>query len=210
MSPDINPLFILFAAIFTNNIILSNFLGLCSFVALSKRIEVSLGMGFSVTFVSTFTTALNWLIYTYVLKENALEWIIGSYASQVNLEIFTFIIFIAVIAAFVQLVEMTIERFFRPLYYSLGIFLPLITVNCAILGVSLFMIIRHYTFLQSIAYGFGSGAGYTLAIVIMAGIRRKLRFSNIPKSLEGIGITMIITGIMAMAFMAFNGIAKVQ
>jgi Na+-transporting NADH:ubiquinone oxidoreductase subunit E len=210
MNPDINPLIILLAAIFTNNILLSNFLGICSFVALSKRMDVSLGMGMAVTFVSTFTSAINWVVYTWFLKKGSLIWIFGDLGKNINLEIFSVIVFIAIIAAFVQIVEMIMERHFRSLYHSLGIFLPLITVNCAILGISLFMIVRNYTFFQSIAFGFGSGLGYTLAIVLMAAIRRKLRYSNVPLPLEGIGITMITTGIMAMAFMAFSGLVTVQ
>ncbi len=210
MAPAINPLIILFAAIFTSNIILSNFLGICSFVALSKRVEVSFGMGMAVTFVSTTTAGLNWLIHTMVLRPGALTWLLGDTASGISLELFSVIVFIAVIAAFVQIVEMVMERFFRALYHALGIFLPLITVNCAILGVSLFLVVRRYTFFQSLAYGFGSGAGYTLAIVLMAAIRRKLRYSAVPRPLQGIGITMIVTGIMAMAFMAFNGMVRVQ
>jgi Na+-transporting NADH:ubiquinone oxidoreductase subunit E len=203
-----NPLIILFAAIFTNNIIFANFLGMCSFVALSKKIEISLGMGMAVTFVSTITSAINWGIYNYFLKDGATTWLLGSVGNEINLEIFTFISFIAVIAAFVQIVEMAIEKFSTSLYHAMGIFLPLITVNCAILGVSLFMIIREYTFIQALTYGFGAGAGYTLAILTMAGIRKKLRYSNIPAPLEGIGITMITTAIMAMAFMGFNGMVN--
>ncbi|MBU1536415.1 NADH:ubiquinone reductase (Na(+)-transporting) subunit E [Myxococcota bacterium] len=210
MTPQIHPLIILFAAIFTNNILLTNFLGICSFVALSKRLDVAFGMGMAVTFVSTFTAGINWLIHHFVLQKGALVWLLGDRGRDLSLDLFSVIIFIAVIAAFVQIVEMVMERFFRSLYQALGIFLPLITVNCAILGVSLFLTVRHYSFLQSVAYGFGSGAGYTLAIVLMAALRRRLRYSNIPKPLEGIGITMIVTGIMAMAFMAFNGMVAVQ
>ncbi len=210
MTPDIHPLVILFAAIFTSNILLTNFLGICSFVALSKRLDVSFGMGTAVTFVSTATAALNWLIHSHFLRPGALSWLLGDRATGISLEIFSVIVYIAVIAAFVQVVEMTMERFFKALYQALGIFLPLITVNCAILGVSLFLTVRHYSFLQAVAYGFGSGVGYTLAIVLMAALRRRLRYSNIPAPLQGIGITMIVTGIMAMAFMAFNGMVAVQ
>ncbi|HKL43214.1 MAG TPA: Rnf-Nqr domain containing protein [Clostridia bacterium] len=194
---EINPLVIFVASIFTNNMILANFLGMCSFIAVSNEIETSFSLGQAVTFVLTATSVLNYLIYHYVLV-------------PYNLEYLRFIIFIIVIAAFVQLVEMIIERYFENLYYSLGIFLPLITVNCAILGVSLFMIIRDYNLLQSLLFGAGSGIGWTLAIVAMAGIRKKLKTASIPKGLEGPGITLIITGIMALAFLGFSGIVKIQ
>lgn len=194
---DINPLVILVASIFTNNMILSNFLGMCSFIAVSNEIETSFSLGQAVTFVLTFTSLLNYLIYNYVLEPLGLEYL-------------RFIVFIIVIAAFVQLVEMIIERYFEPLYYSLGIFLPLITVNCAILGVSLFMIIRDYNLIQSVLFGLGSGLGWTLAIVALAGIRKKLKTAKLPKGLEGPGITLIITGIMALAFLGFSGIVQIQ
>ena len=194
---EINPLVIFVASIFTNNMILANFLGMCSFIAVSNEIETSFSLGQAVTFVLTATSVLNYLIYHYVLV-------------PYNLEYLRFIIFIIVIAAFVQLVEMIIERYFENLYYSLGIFLPLITVNCAILGVSLFMFIRDYNLLQSLLFGAGSGIGWTLAIVAMAGIRKKLKTASIPKGLEGPGITLIITGIMALAFLGFSGIVKIQ
>src|SRR5690606_7412485 len=194
---ELNPFIIFFAAIFTNNMILSNFLGMCSFIAVSKEIPTSLGLGQAVTFVLTFTTILNYLIYYYILEPLGLEYL-------------RFIVFIVSIAAFVQLLEMIVERYFPNLYYALGIFLPLITVNCAILGVSLFMIIREYTFLQSLGFGIGSGIGWTLAIVAMAGIRQRLREDSIPKGLQGPGITLIITGLMALAFVGFSGIVQIQ
>lgn len=194
---DINPLIIFVASIFTNNMILSNFLGMCSFIAVSNEIETSLSLGQAVTFVLTFTSLLNYLIYYYVLEPLGLEYL-------------RFIIFIIVIAAFVQLVEMIIERFFEQLYYSLGIFLPLITVNCAILGVSLFMVIRDYNLIQAVLFGAGSGLGWTLAIVSLAGIRKKIKNAKLPKGLEGPGITLIITGIMALAFLGFSGIVQIQ
>lgn len=194
---EINPMVIFFASIFTNNMILSNFLGMCSFIAVSSEIRTSLSLGQAVTFVLGCTTVLNYFIYNFVLVPLGLEYL-------------RYIIFIIVIAAFVQLVEMVIERYFEHLYYSLGIFLPLITVNCAILGVSLFMTIRNYDLLQSIGFGVGSGIGWTLAIVSMAGIRKKLKVSSIPKGLEGPGITLIITGIMALAFLGFSGIVQIQ
>ncbi|MGB3368822.1 MAG: Rnf-Nqr domain containing protein [Acidaminobacteraceae bacterium] len=194
---EINPLVIFFAAIFTNNMILSNFLGMCSFIAISSEIKTSLSLGQAVTFVLTFTTLLNYIVYHKVIV-------------PLGLEHLRYIVFIIIIAAFVQLVEMIIDRYFQTLYYALGIFLPLITVNCAILGVSLFMIIRDYTLLQSLAFGFGSGIGWTLAIVTMAGIRKKIKNNPLPKGLEGPGITLIITGLMALAFIGFSGIVQIQ
>lgn len=194
---EINPFVIFFAAIFTNNMILSNFLGMCSFIAVSKEIPTSLGLGQAVTFVLAFTSIINYLLYHYVLV-------------PLNLEYLRFIVFIISIAAFVQLIEMIVEKYFVNLYYALGIFLPLITVNCAILGVSLFMIIRDYTLLQTIGFSIGSGLGWTLAIVALAGIRQKLRKGSIPKGLEGPGITLIIIGLMALAFIGFSGIVQIQ
>ena len=170
---------------------------MCSFIAISKTIKASFGLGCAVTFVLTITTTSNWLIYHLLLKPLGLEYLY-------------FISFIMVIAALVQFVEMVIERYSPTLYYALGIFLPLITVNCAILGACLFSVVRHYTFVQTVAYGVGSGIGWTLAILGMAAIRQKLRFANVPKSLEGIGITMIITGLMAMAFTGFAGVVRIQ
>lgn len=194
---DINPWVIFFASIFTNNMIMANFLGMCSFIAVSSEIKTSLSLGQAVTFVLASTSVLNYFIYHLILKPLGLEYL-------------RFIVFIIVIAAFVQLVEMIIERYFESLYYSLGIFLPLITVNCAILGVSLFMIIRDYDLIQSFAYGVGSGLGWTLAIVAMAGIRQKIKNANVPQGLRGPGITLIITGIMALAFLGFSGIVQIQ
>lgn len=193
----ISPFIIFFAAIFTNNMILSNFLGMCSFIAISGEVKTSLSLGQAVTFVLTFTTLINYIVYNGILVPLGLEYL-------------RYIVFIIVIAAFVQLVEMIIDRYFQALYYALGIFLPLITVNCAILGVSLFMVIREYTLLQSLAFGIGSGIGWTLAIVTMAGIRQKIKNNPIPKGLEGPGITLIITGLMALAFIGFSGIVQIQ
>jgi len=195
--PNINPFVIFMASIFTNNMILANFLGMCSFIAVSKEIKTAWGLGQAVTFVLTGTSILNYLIYHYILV-------------PFNLEYLRFIVFIILIAAFVQLVEMIVERYLPTLYYSLGIFLPLITVNCAILGVSLFMIIRQYSLIQSAAFGIGSGIGWTLAIVALAGIRQKIKNAPVPKGLEGAGITLIITGLMALAFIGFSGIVNVQ
>ncbi|MDX9916567.1 MAG: Rnf-Nqr domain containing protein [Gudongella sp.] len=194
---EVNPMVIFIAAIFTNNMILSNFLGMCSFVAVSKEINTSLGLGQAVTFVLAGTTVINYLVYHYILV-------------PFNLEFLRFIVFIISIAAFVQLIEMILERYIPNLYYALGIFLPLITVNCAILGVSLFMIIRHYTFLQSFGFAVGSGIGWTMAIVSLAGIRQRLKKANVPKGLEGPGITLIVTGIMALAFIGFSGIVQIS
>lgn len=182
-----------FAAVFTNNILLTNYLGMCSFLGVSKEVRTALGLGIAVVFVTTFTSALNYLVYQYILIPFELAYL-------------RFIIFIVVIAAFVQLVEMVIERVSDRLYTALGIFLPLITVNCAILGVSLFMVIREYDFWTSLGYGFGSGLGWMLAILAMAGIRQtRMPRMRIPKGLEGAGIALVIAGIMALAFMGFNG-----
>lgn len=189
---------ILLAAIFTNNILLSNFLGMCSFLAVSKRVETAVGLGLAVVFVCTCTAALNWVIYYKLLNPDT-SWL------GIDLRFLSFILFIAVIAAFVQFVEMVIEKVSQTLYLALGIFLPLITVNCAILGACLLLIIREYDFVRSIAYGLGSGLGWMLAIVVIAGIRERLRFSHVPAALGQTGIVMIITGIMAMAFIGFAG-----
>lgn len=183
---------IFFAAVFTNNILLTNYLGMCSFLGASREIKTASGLGTAVVFVMAITSALNWIVYHYLLVPFGLEYL-------------RFIIFIVVIAAFVQLAEMIIERVSQRLYHALGIFLPLITVNCAILGVSLFMVIRSYGFWQSFAYGAGSGVGWALAILAMAGIRQKMAKSKIPRGLEGAGIALIIAGIMALAFVGFNG-----
>ncbi len=191
------PFAIFFASIFTNNILLANYLGMCSFLAVSKQVKTSLGLGVAVTFVMATTGVLNWLVYEYVL-------------SPLGLVYLRFIVFIVVIAAFVQLVEMIIERISETLYAALGIFLPLITVNCAILGVSLFMVIREYSLLQTFAFSLGSGLGWMLAILAMAGIREKIAKARIPKGLEGAGITLIITGMMALAFMGFNGMIQIN
>ena len=193
---DVGTLF--FAAIFTNNILLTNFLGLCPFLSISREVRSSLGLGAAVVFVMTCTSAPNYLVYYYLLV-------------PLNLVHFRFIVFIIVIAAFVQLVEISVERFFPALYFVLGIFLPLITVNCAILGASLFLIIRKYTLLQSIAYGAGSGIGWMLAIIAVGAAREKLqKTARLPRGLEGPAITLLITGLMALAFMAFSGMIQIQ
>lgn len=192
-------------AVFVENILLAFFLGMCSFLAVSKKVETALGLGIAVTFVLTITTPVNWLVNTYLLKEGALAWAWAP-LENVDLSFLEFITFIASIAAMVQLVEMIIDRFSPKLYAALGIFLPLIAVNCAILGASLFMVERDYTIGEAIVFGFGSGIGWLLAIVAMASIRTKIRYSNVPAGLKGLGITMLITGLMSMAFMLFSGI----
>ncbi|MCK5178775.1 MAG: NADH:ubiquinone reductase (Na(+)-transporting) subunit E [Candidatus Omnitrophica bacterium] len=191
-------------SIFVENILLAYFLGMCSFLACSKKVETAVGLGFAVIFVLTITTPTNWAINHFLLDKGALSW---AGLPEADLSFLSFIAFIAVIAAMVQIVEMVIDRFSPKLYTALGIFLPLIAVNCAILGAALFMAEREYTFGESIVFGMGSGIGWALAIVAMAAIRKKLEYSNIPKSLRGLGITMIITGLMAMAFMCFAGIS---
>ncbi|MCB9747134.1 MAG: NADH:ubiquinone reductase (Na(+)-transporting) subunit E [Candidatus Omnitrophica bacterium] len=190
-------------SIFIENILLAYFLGMCSFLACSKKIETAIGLGIAVTFVLTVTCPANWAINHYLLDKGALAW---AGLPEIDLSFLSFIAFIAVIAAMVQIVEMVLDRFSPKLYSALGIFLPLIAVNCAILGGSLFMAERGYNFPESVVFGFGSGAGWFLAIVAMAAIRAKLQYSHIPNSLKGLGITMIITGLMAMGFMCFAGI----
>ena len=190
-------------AIFIENILLAYFLGMCSFLAISKRVDTSIGLGFAVTVVLTITAPANWAIHNYFLQEGALTW---AGLPQVNLSYLNFIVFIAVIAAMVQLVEMILDRFSEKLYHNLGIFLPLIAVNCSILGGSLFLVEREYTFIESTVFGFGSGLGFFLAIASMSSIRYKLRYSNVPSKLKGLGITMLLTGLLSMAFMAFSGI----
>jgi Na+-transporting NADH:ubiquinone oxidoreductase subunit E len=201
MAPQIHWLLVMFAAVFTNNILLAYFLGLCSFLAVSKTLKTAYGLGLAVTFVTTCTAILNYGIYYLLLNPETS--VIG-----VDLTFLQYIVFIAVIAAFVQLVEMVIDKYSPTLYNALGIFLPLITVNCAILGTSVFMVIRNYTFIQAAGYGIGSGVGWLVVIVLIAGIRQQLRFANIPEPLKGVGITMIMTGLMAMAFLGFAGVAN--
>ncbi|NJL59524.1 MAG: NADH:ubiquinone reductase (Na(+)-transporting) subunit E [Desulfobacteraceae bacterium] len=190
-------------SVFVGNILLAYFLGMCSFLAVSKKMETAVGLGFAVVFVQTLTTPANWLVYRYLLAPGALSW---AGLPTVDLSFLKFIIFIAVIAAIVQIVEMVIDRYSPALYSALGVFLPLIAVNCAILGASLFMVERNYDFAETVVYGFGSGTGWMLAIVSMAAIRKKLRYADVPKGLQGFGITIIVTGLMAMAFMLFSGI----
>ncbi len=190
-------------SIFVGNILLAYFLGMCSFLAVSRRMETAVGLGCAVIFVLTITTPVNWLIYHYLLAPGALSW---AGLPDVDLSFLKFIIFIAVIAALVQGVEMIIDRFAPALYNALGVFLPLIAVNCAILGASLFMVERAYTFPEAVVFGTGSGIGWAVAIIAMAAIRRKMWYADIPQGLEGFGISMIVTGLIAMTFMIFSGI----
>jgi Na+-transporting NADH:ubiquinone oxidoreductase subunit E len=192
-------------AIFIENILLAYFLGMCSFLACSKKVDTATGLGLAVIFVLTITVPTNWAINNFLLKPGALSWINPNFAN-VDLSFLSLICFIATIASMVQLVEMVLDKFFPPLDHALCIFLPLITVNCSILGGSLFMVERNYTVVESTVYGFSSGIGWLLAIVSMAAIRKKLRYSHLPDGLKGLGITMVMTGLMAMAFMCFSGI----
>lgn len=194
---DMKIFYIFFASIFAHNIALTYFLGMCPFMAVSGKIRTAWGMGMAVTFVMTLAAAINWPINYFLLVPFRVEYL-------------QYIAFIVVIAAVVQIVEIVVEKFFPTLYITMGIFLPLITVNCAILGVPLFMILREYSYPVSIAFAVGSGLGWTVAIVAMASIRQKLRFGNVPKALQGPGITMIIAGIMAFAFMGFSGMVGIK
>jgi len=190
-------------AIFVENILLAFFLGMCSFLAVSKKIETAVGLGGAVIFVLVLTAPLNWTLHTFLLKKGALTW---AGLPSVDMSFLNFIVFIATIAASVQLVEMFLDRYSPTLYTALGIFLPLIAVNCAILGSSLFMVERSYNLPETVVFGAGSGIGWALAIIAMAAIRTKIRYSNVPPGLRGLGITMLITGLMALAFQSFAGI----
>jgi Na+-transporting NADH:ubiquinone oxidoreductase subunit E len=193
-------------SIFIENMIFAYFLGMCSYLAVSKTVKTAVGLGVAVVFVLAITVPINYLLDNYLLKPGALSWLGSDYAS-VDLSFLSFIMFIAVIASMVQLVEMVVEKFAPALYSALGIFLPLIAVNCAILGGSLFMQQKAFTGIsQAITYGFGSGIGWLLAIVAIAAIREKITYSNVPAPLKGLGITFIITGLMALGFMSFMGI----
>lgn len=192
-------------SIFVENMVFAYFLGMCSFLAVSKKVPTAFGLGLAVVFVLTITVPVNWLLLEHVLKEGALTWLGADFAT-VDLSFLQFIMFIAIIAAMVQLVEMVIEKFSPALYGSLGIFLPLIAVNCAILGSSLFMVQKEFTLPEATVYGFSSGIGWFLAIIALAAIREKLRYSNVPAPLKGLGITMIITGLMGLGFLSFIGI----
>ncbi len=190
-------------SIFIENMALALFLGMCTFLAVSKKVETAVGLGVAVVIVQTITIPVNNLIYTNILKEGALSW---AGLPDIDLTFLGLITYIGVIAAIVQILEMVLDKHFPKLYNALGIFLPLITVNCAILGGSLFMVERDYNFPQSIVYGLGSGIGWALAIIGLAGIREKMKYSNVPKGLRGLGITFIVAGLMAIAFMLFSGI----
>ncbi len=194
---NLSPWVIFFASIFTGNILLVYFLGMCSFLSVSSQVKTSFGLGMAVTFVLTLTAALNYIAYWYLLEPLGLDYL-------------RYIVFIVIIAAAVQLSELFIERYSESLYLNLGIFLPLITVNCAVLGVSLFMVIRQYSFIQSVLFGAGSGLGWMLAILALAGIRQRLNEKRIPEALQGPGIVIIIVGIMAMAFIGFSGMVQIQ
>ena len=190
-------------AVFIENMALAFFLGMCTFLAVSKRLETAVGLGLAVIVVQTITVPLNNIIYNYLLKEGALAWI-GLEGN--DLTFLGLITYIGVIAAAVQILEMALDRFVPKLYNALGVFLPLITVNCAILGGSLFMVEREYNFPESIVFGLGSGTGFALAIIALAGVRDKLKYSNVPAGLRGLGITFITVGLIAIAFMLFSGI----
>ena len=192
-------------AIFIENMALAFFLGMCSFIAVSRKVETAIGLGSAVIFVLTVTVPINNLVYSYLLKPGALAWLSPSLAEQ-DLTFLGFLTYIGTIAAIVQIVEMVLDRFFPALYNALGVFLPLIAVNSAILGASLFMVERNYNLGESLVYGFGSGTGWALAIIALAGIRERLRYNHIPAGLRGLGITFLLTGLMAMGFMAFAGI----
>ena len=193
-------------AIFVDNMIFAYFLGMCSYLAVSKKVSTAVGLGIAVIFVLTIIVPVNFLLENYILREGALSWLSPAFA-EVDLSFLSFILFIAVIASMVQLVEMTVEKFSPGLYNALGIFLPLIAVNCAILGGSLFMQERNFVGItEATVFGFGSGIGWFLAIVAIAAIREKIQYSNVPAPLKGLGITFIVTGIMGIAFMSFMGI----
>ncbi len=196
---------ILIKSIFVENVIFAFFLGMCSFLAVSKKIKTAFGLGVAVIFVMVLTTPLNWLILNKLLVPGVLAWVHPSMAS-VDLTFLAFILFISTIAGAVQLVEMVIEKYAPTLYNALGIFLPLITVNCSILGAALFMQEREYNFAETAVFSLGSGIGFFLAIVLLAAIRDRLKYSNIPEPLHGLGIAMIITALMGMAFLSFSGI----
>ncbi len=193
---------LLLRSIFLDNLALSFFLGICTFLAVLKRVDTALGVGIAMLAVQTVTVPVNNLIYTYLLAPGALEW---AGLGDVDLSFLRLIAFIGVIAAIVQVLEMTLEFHVPRLYRALGIFLPLITVNCAILGGSLFMVERSYSFVESVVYGFGSGAGWALAIVMFAAIRERLKYADIPRGLEGLGMNFVVAGIMSLGFLAFSG-----
>lgn len=191
-------------AVFVENMALAFFLGMCTFIAVSKKIKTALGLGIAVIVVQTITVPANNLILTYLLKPGALEWL--GFA-DVDLTFLGLLSYIGVIAAIVQILEMALDKYMPSLYNALGVFLPLITVNCAIMGASLFMVERDYNFSESVVYGIGSGAGWALAIVLLAGIRERLKYSDVPEGLKGLGITFITVGLMSLGFMSFSGVS---
>lgn len=191
-------------AVFVENMALAFFLGMCTFLAISKKIPAAIGLGIAVIVVQVVTVPVNNLLYTFVLREGALAW---AGFPDADLSFLGYLSYIGVIAAMVQILEMTLDRYFPALYNALGVFLPLITVNCAILGASLFMVERDYNFSESVVYGVGAGVGWALAIVALAGIREKLKYSDIPKGLEGLGITFVTVGLMSLGFMSFSGVS---
>ena len=195
-------------AVFIENMALTFFLGMCTFMACSKKVETAVGLGLAVIFVLGITVPLNNLVYNGLLKEGALAWVplLGPRLAEYDLSFLGFISYIGTIAATVQFLEMLLDRFVPKLYVALGVFLPLITVNCAILGASLFMVERDYNFTQSVVFGLGNGVGWALAVVALAAIREKMTYSNVPDGLRGLGITFIVTGLMAIGFLAFGGI----
>ena len=193
-------------AVFVENMALAFFLGMCTFLAISKKIQTSFGLGVAVIVVLAITVPVNNLIYTYLLKEGALAWAGEDFAS-VDLSFLGLLTYIGVIAAMVQILEMVLDKFFPALYNALGVFLPLITVNCAILGASLFMVERDYSFTESTVYGVGAGVGWALAITALAGIREKLKYSDVPDGLQGLGITFMTVGLMSLGFMSFSGVS---
>jgi len=190
-------------AAFVENLALAFFLGMCTFLAVSKRVETAIGLGVAVVAVQTITVPVNYLIYSYLLAPGALAW---AGLPDVDLSFLGLVSYIGVIAALVQILEMTLDRYVPKLYNALGIFLPLITVNCAILGGTLFMVERHYDLGESVVYGLGSGAGWAIALIALAGIREKLKYSDVPDGLQGLGITFIIVGLMSLGFMGFSGV----
>lgn len=195
---------IIINSVFIENILLIYFLGMCSFLSISKKVETSIGLGLAVIFVLSITAPANWAINEFLLADGALSW---AGLGHINLDFLQLIVFISVIAAMVQLVEMLMDRFSPALYVNLGIFLPLITVNCSILGTSLFLVEREYDLIESTVFGFGSGLGFFLAIVSLATVRKRMRYSNVPPTLRGVGMAMLLTGLISMAFLGFSGIS---
>jgi Na+-transporting NADH:ubiquinone oxidoreductase subunit E len=191
-------------AVFVENMALQMFLGMCTFLAVSKKVQTAIGLGIAVIVVQAITVPVNNLLFQYLLKDGALAW---AGMPDMNLSFLGFLCYIGVIAAIVQILEMFLDKFMPALYNALGVFLPLITVNCAIMGASLFMVERSYTFSESIVYGIGAGFGWALAIAALAGIREKLKYSDVPHGLRGLGITFITTGLMSLGFMSFSGLS---